>query len=687
MEKKTNIITKSLLLIAAIALPFVFSCTNDMVPGSLDDQEARPTMIDPWTAIDQSPYVKQVTKGTSSLEAGHFQTKSHLEMVGGSFAQVVWDASDSFTMYAWDSEHSIHYTAAYSTTAGGELATFTTSHTVGSLTPQHSIHAPGTAIKSSNDGSSFFGLNLPSSQTAVDNDINKQYLYSYARSVNQGDHLTFNNILALVRFKMSGDIANSVTSVTLTGASALAGDFVIMPSTSGIPDITLAKKFTGDASSESVTLTGTFKKDTYYYFAVIPGKQTSFSLKFSGSSGSTTKIAVKTVTFEQGKISDLGTFSLGVAFTDPATPSTATIKYMSASTAKKVTIAVIPDGFTLNELDKYEMLAKSAINTLFEVEPYKSYKEYFNVYILKVASNQSGANITDGHGNITTTRDCYFGSKWGVSSYSDMAANSSTIETFVTNNCPDIPSIHPFNEVPVLMIINDSRYGGICHSVSDGKGYAMVPYTYNGGSMTWSYPDYEASSESDYSAAQVAVSSSKKDLLGHNAGNWLNTMVHEFGGHCFGRLADEYWNADNTGNETISEHVWDVPFSLNVSSQYSTVGWQHLLDTAAALGSPYNTRIGKYQGGDTYMKRRWRSEQISCMIDNRFYFSTFQRELIVRRIMTLAGVAFNKADFWAKDNPLDPVRDMISSPVMGDDPVMPRPVPLLPPPVLYETDW
>ena len=85
------------------------------------------------------------------------------------------------------------------------------------------------------------------------------------------------------------------------------------------------------------------------------------------------------------------------------------------------------------------------------------------------------------------------------------------------------------------------------------------------------------------------------------------------------------------------------------------------------------------------MLNRWRSERVSCMIDNRFYFSTFQRYLIVKRIMSLAGVSMMSGAFdtmfWAKDNPIDPVRDVASSPVMGaPNPVRPRPVPMLPPP-------
>jgi hypothetical protein len=185
-------------------------------------------------------------------------------------------------------------------------------------------------------------------------------------------------------------------------------------------------------------------------------------------------------------------------------------------------------------------------------------------------------------------------------------------------------------------------------------------------------------------------------------------MVHEFGGHCFSRLTDEYWNGtgDLGAVAFISTHRWDseyaygVPYGLNVSatytnpgyddpkkgSEYVKDGWQHLLDKAATLPSTdiRKSRIGVYQGAHVSILNRWRSERISCMIDNRFYFSTFQRELIVKRIMSLAGASFDFDAFWAKDVAVDPVRDVVSSSVMGEtDPVPPRPMPLLLPPVLH----
>ena len=710
MEKKVNLFRLSILLLFAVMLPFVFSCTNDLVPGDPDQQELRPTMIDPWTAIDQSPYAKEV-QGSSSLKARFIQTKSHLVMNGeNNFGKVVWDPGDSFMMYTYNGGFT---SSTYTTTSGGEVAEFS-GNDFGSIT-RHSIHAPSMSIGLGHDASGcFFGLNVPQAQIAVANKVSDNYLLSYAQSYNQSDNLTFKNILALVRFKISGAIVSSgnVNRVTLTGASVVAGDFIIMPSAEGNPVVSLSKQFTGDTTYTSINLTGSFAADTYYYFAVIPGVQSGFSLEFSGEGGKTTFISPKTVNFEQGKIADLGIISLGDEFADdPANPNMNTIKYIEATAgaAKPVTIAVIPDGFTNAEMGKYEMLAKSAINTLFSVEPFKSYKDYFNVYILKVASHESGARITDGT-TAEQNRDCYFVSKWAKNSYDNMEANADSVRNFVTRNCPDIINLkHTIYEVPVLIIINDTRYGGRCHTSSSGFGYCMAPYTYSGSRLTWYYPNIEAKSNSDPSQGAVTVSPERKAELGENVGNWLNTMVHEFGGHCFGRLADEYWyNSYKEAVSYIDGHRWDlppyygVPYGLNISAsytqpgyddpgqgdQYIKQGWQHLIDQKASLvlSNPLYNRIGVYQGGEVSVLNRWRSEEISCMIDNRYYFSTFQRELIVRRIMTLAGESFSESSFWAKDVATDPVRDNISSAVMGSDPVMPRPVPLLPPPVLH-TDW
>lgn len=689
---------------AALAL-LVVSCSKGNEMDTLDNQE-RVTMIDPWTALDQSQYKLPLVSGPKvSITAGfeeNGETKTTMD-VGTSSAKVLWTSGDAFTMYA--KEGSSHYAIPFTTTGSGEKVDFSTIYVTPSVSPWHFIYGVTPDALGYDGDNMLFRINVPSGQVAVANKVKDDYLYSYAQATEGlSSNVCFKSMLAFVRFKMSGTIASSVTSVTLTGASALAGHSVLVPAADGTPQMSFSINFDDDSRSSTVTLDGPFAADTYYYFAVVPGTQSSFSLKFSGSTGSTTIISSKTVTFSRGIISDLGEISLGSAFTDPATPSMETIKWNTASAGatKPVTIAVVPDGFTASEMDKYEMLAKAAMNTLFSVEPFKSYKNYFNVYILKVASGASGARITDGT-TAEQNRDCFFESAWKKNSYSDMRANDEILFNYVTANCPDIPSYHTIKEVPVLMIINDTRYGGRNWSYSTGEAYCMAPYTYSGGGMSWSYPENEAKSDSDPAQGVQATPASRFAEVGSNTGNWLNTMVHEFGGHCFARLKDEYWyDTPETAVEHIDTYKWPVKFGLNVSATYSNPGkdtgdyaadgWQFLLNEKASLAAsnPLYNRIGVYQGADVSILNRWRSERISCMIDNRFYFSTFQRYLIVKRIMSLAGVTFeNEAAFWAafkaKDVPIDPVRDLAGSSVMGEsDPVPPRPVPLLPPPGLVE---
>ena len=699
----------ALFALMAVVPLMVLSCAKEVsveIPEM--PQEERQTMIDPWTAIDQRPYVNTVIGEEFSINVGSIETKSSLDMTDPSYGIVKWKAGDQFVMATYDTSVPTFKTALFTVSSligSGEKAEFTTPHSM-SETPLHSIHVPdvSTVKFGVSDDVPFFGVNIPAEQTAVAGGIADGLTYSYAASTsftkvkNGSEDVHFKSVLALIRFKMSGSIASSVTSVTLRGASAIAGDCVLIPTADGKPQLTFNKSFTGDVSSSTVTLSGTFAADTYYYFAVVPGTQTSFSLIFSGGGGTTTKIASNTVNFARGQITDLGTIDLGAAFSD--TNDNSTIKFMSATAGalKPVTIAVIPDGFTQAEMRTYEMLAKSAMNTLFSVEPFKSYKEYFNVYIFRQPSNESGAKITDGT-DEEKNRDCYFGSGWAKNSYSNMAADDDKIFNYVTNNCPDIKDdhYHTIDEVPVLVIINDSRYGGINWTYTSGRAYCMAPYTFNGGRISWGYPDLEAVSDSDPAEGVQATPAGRLTEVGSNVGNWLNTMVHEFGGHCFSRLADEYWyDTDKGATDHITGYNYPVPFGLNVSATYtnpgkddtySQAGWQHILDkkgTLVGTNTLYN-RIGVYQGGDVSTLNRWRSERVSCMIDNRFYFSTFQRELIVKRIMTLAGASFNESEFWAKDVPIDPVRDIIASPVMGeDDGIPPRPMPMLPPPRIVE---
>ena len=551
----------------------------------------------------------------------------------------------------------------------------------------------------------FFGLDLPSGQTAVPGGIEEglNRSFAYADELRSGfeQPVRFQNEISLLKFRLSGEVVSRVRDVTFSCGSDISGDRIFRVADGNLQELP------GDHFNEAytqVSLQGTFGEDTDYYIALWPASMSGFRMVFSdGDGNSTTLRSSKSVTFDASRTKDFGTIDLGDEFTEIDDGSMDPILYMAATEGTKpVTIAVIPDGFTKTELPKYEELAKYGIDALFGTEPYKTYRNRFNVYILKVDSPNSGASVTDGNGNIITDTGSYFGSRWGEDSYNDMRANDQVVFDFVKKKCPDIVNgVHKINEVPILIIINDSRYGGICWSWSDGQGYAMVPYTDEGDELMWGYASVVPNSDDplpdgvtsdEFENYYHYVTDEEYDEVGYNEGDWRNTLTHEFGGHCFGRLADEYWSA-RMKTSGIDRHNWPVPFSLNVSSTPYVTPWDELLDDRSNLVmlDPHYGRIGAFQGGDGCLFGRWRSEKISCMIDNRYYFSAWQRYLITRRIFTLSDdLAQFNYDFWLdNDKTDDPVRDLVGSgaparPGSGVRKENRRILPPLAPPVLVD---
>ncbi len=666
------------------------------------EPETTPDVNDPWLFEAVSAQEMLAPGQGAALLAGFGEeTRTHIEMnPEGTFAATAWTAGDGFKIMGYGGGYG-WYGATFTTQESGTKATFHTEHHLPNPAPYFAVYPSPTLFGNSTDGKLLISVNLPPQQTAIQGGFAEGLAIAYTGTPSLTADLQFQSQVSLVRFRLSGSVASRVREVRIEGTSSLAGNAIIaIDPASGAGVLTQDRSFTGDVQSSTVTLSGNFEAGKDYYIVLYPGTRDFMMVFADGEGHSTTKNAAG-FTFPRSRISDFGTIDLGDDFTDGSfDPNPIHYREATAGAPKPVTIAVIPEGFTAAEMARYEMLAKSGIDALMKTEPYKSYKNYFSVWILKVASNESGASITDGNGNIETYRDCYFESKWGEQ-YKDMEADEEKVFKFVSENCPDIvDGTHSIKEVPVLMIINDARYGGICHSYSDGKGYGMVPYTYSGGAITWNYPGIVPTTDDPLPTPVTndvlnshyrRTTDAERNELGRNSGDWRNTLVHEFGGHCFGRLSDEYWSSTvvNYNPNPVSNQSWSpVSFGWNISASPTSVPWQALMDQRTTLmdRDPNYGRLGIYQGGGTYLYGRWRSEKISCMIDNRYYFSTWQRMLIVQRIMTLSGSTFDEAAFWAKDKTLDPVRDVISSQTAGSHPLPVREVPLLPPPVLHEVD-
>ena len=623
-------------------------------------------------------------------------TRSRLEF-GESAARVLWSRGDAFKMYRMgDSGYS---QTTYTTTDDGvECATFTASSSLKSDDSYTCIYpAAAYSVYRSADQDVKLRIPVPPTQEAVPGGLAEGLNLAAAWTSDKDADLSFSNLLSVVRFRLSGDVSN-LESVTFEAGKNVAGDATLFFQ-GGDLHFGFLNSYSAVTypRSTSVTLTGPFTAGQDYCMALVPATLDGFKMFFRDTQGHVlTKTSTKSLTLGRSRTVDFGTIDLGGSWEDVP------VQYLKQTKGrKKNVVAVLADGFRAEELDLFESLAKDAIDYMFSVEPYKTYQEYFTVYLCRVASNESGAGITDESGKILTPVDNYFGSRWPEKSYSNMTADEQTVKSYLSSHIPEIVSGElAQKDVPAVLLINDDRYGGICHVYGTGWSYAQVPYQYAGQTIRWSFPSVQAVNVQDDSQGTRDTTKEEKDEMGRMVGDWRNTFLHEFGGHGYGRLADEYWSSKTvyTAPGAIASHTWTVSYALNVSGYYGRVPWKadllDHLDEWTARNPDYG-RIGIWHGGHTSLYYRWRSEKTSCMIDNRPYYSTWQRILIVRKIMEKTGETFDMDEFIAKDVTVDPIRPVVPATASPEErsqilmrarsqALLVPEMPMLPPPVLED---
>src|SRR4051794_5535183 len=58
--------------------------------------------------------------------------------------------------------------------------------------------------------------------------------------------------------------------------------------------------------------------------------------------------------------------------------------------ANRFNLVIAGDGYTEAEQDKFMQQVDKPLNIMWSIEPYKSYRNYINVYAIKIISGQSG---------------------------------------------------------------------------------------------------------------------------------------------------------------------------------------------------------------------------------------------------------------------------------------------------------
>ena len=268
----------------------------------------------------------------------------------------------------------------------------------------------------------------------------------------------------------------------------------------------------------------------------------------------------------------------------------------------------------------FERDMQKAVDAIFSVEPYATYRDYFRISAVAAHSEERGTTILEDMGSLgppAQERNTVFktvleggGNTGTTGDYDKVFEYAQKVPGVTKEDLPD---------VVVFVLINVDAYAGTSAVWSSGRAIAFCPM----GTML------------DGNSNQPAFKS---------------IIVHEGAGHAFGKLLDEYMYYDEPvdaySKEELSLFRKQDPYygwNISLTGDRNAVHWN------AYFSLPGYGAVGMYEGGLLYTQGVWRPEAASCMGDNRPYFNAPSREAIVRRICRIAGETFDFNAFVAKD--------------------------------------
>ncbi len=281
-----------------------------------------------------------------------------------------------------------------------------------------------------------------------------------------------------------------------------------------------------------------------------------------------------------------------------------------------VNLVIIGDGYDAEDISNGTYLTdmQEAAERFFDLEPYKTYKPYFNVYTAFAMSYESGI------GSVNYLRNTKFSTSYGNWSYdSRISCSADAAAIYCVDNTPVQET--EINMMTCILVANGNAYDGVTVMYDNGTSVAICP-----------------KSDCDY------------------PNDWRGLIQHEAGGHAFAKLADEYIYHNSSILECgciccshlpglIDMHSKGWGLNLSKSSKNYEINWKHMLSDRRV-----NDIVDVWEGGYFHARGVYRSEYNSVMNNNVPYMSTWSRELAVRRIMEYAGESYDYEQFISKDS-------------------------------------
>jgi thiol-disulfide isomerase/thioredoxin/translation initiation factor 2 alpha subunit (eIF-2alpha) len=261
-----------------------------------------------------------------------------------------------------------------------------------------------------------------------------------------------------------------------------------------------------------------------------------------------------------------------------------------ATVGKGINVVFMGDAYTDRDIDNgyYQFLMEQSMEEFFAIEPYKTFRDRFNVYAVKVVSKhgRTGQGYTTALGSVATYN---------------------SISTGNLDKCYEyalkVPGIKDDKNLLIGVLVNSASGRGIT-TMSESKQSSVAFY---------------GSASNDF------------DAFG-------NTLRHEAGGHGFAFLDDEY---ETMQGEAPKDHI------DHRNSMYKKYGWYSNVDftndrskvkwSAFLSDDRYKNEVGIFEGGSLYSKGAYRPSDNSMMRDNYEYFNAPSRWAIYQRIMKLSG--------------------------------------------------
>ena len=290
------------------------------------------------------------------------------------------------------------------------------------------------------------------------------------------------------------------------------------------------------------------------------------------------------------------------------------VTLQTASKGNGVNIVILGDGFNAKDISEGKLMKamEETYEHFFSIQPFKFYKDYFNVYTAVPVSPESGIGTVN---TIVQTR-------FNTATNGGVTRNGDDDYYEVMQYACKAPTVNNdnINRSLIIMIPNTEDYGGVTYMWDDGTAIAYCPMS------DYGYP---------------------LDFRG--------LIQHEAGGHGFGKLGDEYiyHNAFiQACGCTCCPHVFELQCgqalgwfqNLSLTGKMGDVPWRDFI-----FHEKYHTIVDIFEGGYMHTRGVYRSEQNSCMNNEIPYYSTISRYEIVKRIMEYAGEDFSFEKFVEND--------------------------------------